>query len=72
MDVPPTPFYSLLLEAHAGRLVHRQDLPEVSMIDASQWKLKSRSTMPVRTWSDGQGKLLKLIEDSLQVDVGLL
>ena len=38
------------------------------MIDASQWKLKSRSTMPVRTWSDGQGKLLKLIEDSLQVD----
>ena len=32
MDVPPTPFYSLLLEAHAGRLVHRQDLPEVSMI----------------------------------------
>jgi hypothetical protein len=68
IDVPPTPFYSLLLEAHAGRLVHRQDLPEVSMIDASQWKLKSRSTMPVRTWSDGQGKLLKLIEDSLQVD----
>ena len=41
MDVPPTPFYSLLLEAHAGRFVHRQDLPEVSMIDASQWKLKS-------------------------------
>ena len=68
MDVPPTPFYSLLLEAHAGRLVHRQDLPEVSMIDASQWKLKSRPTMPVRTWSDGQGKLLKLMADSLQVD----
>ena len=59
----------LLLEAHAGRLrAYRQDLPEVSMIDPSQWKLKSRATMPARIWSRGQAQLLKLIADSLQVE----
>ena len=59
----------LLLEAHAGRLrAYRQDLPVVSMIDPTQWKLKSRATMPARTWSCGQAALLKLISDSLVVD----
>ena len=58
-----------LLEAHAGRLrASRDDLPRVSMIDASQWKLKPRDTMPQRTWSKGQEKLLTRIRESIKVD----
>ncbi len=59
----------LSLEAHAGRLrAFREDLPQVSMVDASQWKMKSRCTMPERAWSEGQAKLLKLIADGVRVD----
>jgi len=59
----------LLLEVHAGRLVRaREDLPVVSMVDASQWDLKERSTMPPRTWSTGQSKLLQLMSDGIKID----
>ena len=58
-----------LLEAHAGRLrCNRDDLPQVSMIDASQWKHRPRDTMPERTWSQGQAKLLKLISEGVKVE----
>ncbi len=59
----------LLLEAHAGRLrAFREDLPAVSMIDASQWDLKHRDTMPDRTWSEGQKRLLQLISEGVKID----